>query len=252
MNKLFKTHIAVMGIVSSSFALFINGGFEDGTFNGWNLSYGYNNGGVISWTSGSNGLNAMISDASPMLAGQTLDINPYNGNYMACLDDLAGNYHASKLSQTDVITAADFSETMYVNWGTLLVEPQNTHPASECPYFGVSVLKNGAVVNSFTANATNHSSDPSWALAGNYDGDAWYKSGTWSYDLSAGGFSVGDIVTVELYVADCSWGGHGGAAFLDGIGTVFQPPQNVPEPTVLLFLGTSLLGFVGYSFSKRK
>jgi hypothetical protein len=114
------------------------------------------------------------------------------------------------------------------------------------------VLKNGAVVNSFTANATNHSSDPSWALAGNYDGDAWYKSGTWSYDLSAGGFSVGDIVTVELYVADCSWGGHGGAAFLDGIGTVFQPPQNVPEPTVLLFLGTSLLGFVGYSFSKRK
>jgi len=252
MNKLLLSLTTLSLCVSASFAsLFTNGGFEDGTFNGWTLSQGYNYSGTgtIVWTPGDNGLNSIISASSALMSGQTVDVNPYNGTYMARLDNLEGNYHASKFSQTATGGVEDIGDTLYVNWGAMLVEPENVHPSTDCPYFGISVLKNGVAIQNFTADASAH--DVSWSVAGNLYGTAWYKQNTWSYDLNS--FSVDDQITVEMFVADCSWGGHGGAAFLDGIGTKYIPPENVPEPATLSLFGLGLLGLAGMrSIRKRK
>jgi hypothetical protein len=250
-RKLLASAILVAAMAAPSSALFINGGFEDGTFGGWTLekavgsAYNMDYSG-LNWQLGNNGLCGVMSAATPNLPGQYVDIDPYNGNFMARLDNLDGNYHAARLTQTDEIETADLNQTIYVNWGAMLVEPSNFHDNGDEPYFGIQILKNGVSINTFTATAYQTTG---WTDYGDRGGNAWYKRGTFSFDLGAGGFIVGDDITVQMYVADCGWGGHGAAAFLDGIGTIYQPPQGVPEPASAIML---LVGMAGMGLIRRK
>jgi hypothetical protein len=205
-------------------ALFVNGGFENGDFSGWSLS-----------GSGAS-LSTVMSASTPVLTGQTVDIDPYNGNYMARLQDLGGNYHTTTLSQYDTISAADLTETLYVRWGALLIEPSNLHPVGDQPSFDIQVLRNGTVVQSFQADALTKQAG-GWSIYGNAGGDAWYKSDVWSFALSD--FVINDVIGIAMTVNDCDWGGHGGAAFLDGIG-IDNPNPVVPEPGTLVLLGGGL------------
>ncbi len=251
MKKMYAL-VAVTMLLSSApaFALFTNGGFEDGTFSGWTLDYGTRAGGYnINWGQADHGLKAVIDNTATM-PGQTLDIDPYNGNYMARINDSAGSYHATKLSQTDQISQQDIDDgaMVYVNWGAALVEPTNYDHATDRPYFGITVSIGGAPVETFTADAAAHASDATWVAAGSSPpgwsaGDLWYKNDTWNYDISS--YAVGTSVTVEMYVADCGAGGHGGYAFLDGIGTTYEPPT-VPAPGAFLMagIGSGLVGFM--------
>ena len=137
-----------------------------------------------------------------------------------------------------------------MNWGAALIDPG--HPPGDQPFFGIDVSVNGTPLGTFTADATD-AAGGGWTVAGS---DGWdplyYKQDTWSYSLSS--FIVGDSVRVEMFVADCGWGGHGGYAFLDGIGTAYQPPDNpvvpVPAAVILGSLGISLAGWLSHQRGK--
>lgn len=225
--------------VTPANALFTNGGFESGNFDGWTL------------TGSGAGLSSVISAATPMLWGQTIDVDPYYDTYMARLQDLDGNYHSTTLSQTDTLLAADLDDFLYVRWGALLIEPENQHPLGDQPKFDIDITRNGASIGTFHADALSKQGG-GWADYGDLYGTAWYKTGIFTFDLS--GFNAGDTIGVSMTVVDCGWGGHGGAAFLDGIGTTVLPPIDnpIPEPTTMLLFGTGLAGLAAVGRRKAK
>lgn len=237
-------------------ALFTNGGFETGDFSSWDIATGQVGSstayGDINWSAADHGIYAVIDNTATM-PGQTTDVDPYNGTHMARINDINGYNHATRLSQSDTISQQDIDDgaTIFVNWGAMLIEPVNVHPAGAQPNFGINLTVNGTDIASFTANALAHNSDSTWSSAGadSSGSSLWYKHDTWSFDLST--FSVGDTVSISMWVADCSWGGHGGYAFLDGIGTT-NPDNPVPEPATMLLFGTGLAGFAGSRLCRKK
>jgi hypothetical protein len=250
MKKLLATLCAVgtLGITVPAFALFTNGGFETGNFSGWSFDYGYRNyNGSISWGQANNGKSAVI-DATGTQPGQTLDVNPYVGTYMARINNYDWDSHVTKIFQTDAITSADkfAGSILYVDWGAMLPNPGG-HATYEQPYFKISVSVNGTAIDSFDAYGNQTSG---WTYAGtNYGEPMYYKSGVYSLDLNS--YNIGDLVTVEMIASDCSLTGHGGYAFLDGIGTTYQPPT-VPEPSTVALLGLGLAGIAVMGKRMRK
>ena len=108
----------------------------------------------------------------------------------------------------------------------------------------VAIVSAAGVAAALHAASPQPASGRTWHIFNDGTGDA--------HTVQAGidSAAVGDTVLVEMFVADCGWGGHGGYAFLDGIGTAYQPPDDpiVPVPAAVLLgtLGISLAGWLSH------
>jgi len=241
--------ICLIAVGSSAFAAdIVNGGFEDGTFNGWTTS------GQTSITSAgtdprTNNALALVDDGSHSARVGDQNAWGYTGD------------ESSSITQT-FIGGSTFTD-LYFAWAAVGLVPNNgvPHTTAETPWFQVKVDDVTKGVNLFTQQyytGNLGSITPGWlagatntSALGQDDAGIWYYRpwDTFHLDLSNTGVSgagnvVGDQLTVTLTTRDCTLNGHASYAYLDGFGST-PPPIATPEPGALLLLVGGLGSLAG-------
>jgi hypothetical protein len=221
---------------------FVNGGFEDGTFNGWTQGAGYWNGywptnpsdflpGGTYYNIGYNATNIVTPGADPIV-GNLLN-RVYNGSYAARINDWSNNNSVSVISQTVTNYTDPF---IYFAWAAVLEE---SHYSNDSDNFTLQLVDN--TTSTSLINLTYNSYD---------NGSIFHPYGYWYYtdwqieqlDVSA---LQGHDFTLTLLGSDCPYGGHAGYVYLDGFGAA-PPPMTTPEPGTIAMVGSGIVLAAGW------
>lgn len=247
---------------------FINGGFQSPytgnpsqPFTGWTVEYNAWQGIPPAYTyspwlatppSGHPG-SAIATSAT--IGNVTLP--PPCGTQMARINDLSGTFHATRISQTVTLTAADIdvcgTATVRVCWIGGVDNPNDSdHDDSQQPFFSFSlehhILATGVTSVVDTASYPSRlaaAPGSGWSNAGpsSSGGTFWYRNTC--TPLRVLNASPGDTVTVRMTVRDCSLGAHGAVAYLDCAEILPGPPSGgsrMLQPVLWNTAVTSSLG----------
>lgn len=232
MKKSIMTVLAVLLLTPAAWADFINGGFEDGTFNGWTLGGGRYTGTYTEL--GDPGKSAIVGQGVDFYSGGNLS-TVYSGNYSARINNFDNGYHYSTISQT---VANWTEENIYFAWAAVLQNPN--HP--QAGHFSLN-LENLSTGTNLYSISFDYFTAPGVVEGGWLAGVSGWNYSNWQIVALDVSEFLGDDFRLTLLASDCGWGGHGGYAYLDGFGAA--PPQQfdpIPEPSTYLLLGMGLLG----------
>lgn len=247
----------VAGLVSLSspaFAIFQNGGFENGSFTGWTLGGGTNPGlaGAPPFTSASVQINLGAAGPATIVGPGTVDpraptiVLPRVGQSTAKLNDEGGGALVTTLRQTDTVSNADVDPLdglPHIRFAFAPVLDDPNHSPEQQPYFYV-VVKN---------LADNSVLFEQFAYSG--QAGVQFKTGTgnWKYlefqnvDAVLPASAIGQQVELTVVAADCSLGAHGGYVYVDGFGSSQVGGGgggNPASPTAVPTLGSTTLALL--------
>ena len=205
-------------------AEFINGGFEEGTFNGWTLNGGLWDSGytptvIGTYTfSGDQGLSMIASNGfDPILSSIGINLPMvYGGTHAARVNGPVANYHFSTISQT----ASNWSNPhIFFAWFAVLQDPQHSH--DEEPHFLIKLHDDTAGTNLYDIVIAADTTPTNFqTVATSSYGTVKYSGWqTVDLDVQAAG-AVGHTLTLTCLASDCAQGGHWGYVYLDGFGAV--------------------------------
>ncbi|HSW64632.1 MAG TPA: PEP-CTERM sorting domain-containing protein [Dissulfurispiraceae bacterium] len=251
MKRLLSLACVVMLLFAvPAWAGFVNGGFEDGTFNGWTKDGGYWWGGSDYDYYGDQGSSAIMTAGTDTLSDNNLQkVLPGYGTYSARINDEDYGAVFSTLSQK--VTWNE--DAIYFAFAAVLEEPSNVHPAEAAPHFSITLTNVTTNTILYSKAYQVYGLDSSWKkgiIGGPNDEFAqwWYRN--WeivSLDTSA---YKGNELLLTLLASDCGWGGHGGYAYLDGFGSVRPPDVGaIPEPSTYMLMAAGIAGLA--LFRKR-
>jgi hypothetical protein len=216
---------------------FVNGGFEDGTFNGCTQGAGYWNGywpiiptdflpGGTYYNINYN-TSAVVTPGPDYVVGNLLN-RVYDGSYAARINDWYNNNSVSVISQT----VTNYTDPhIYFAWAAVL---ESSHYSTDSDNFTLMLTDDTTHSVLYPVNYNSYD-----------NGSIFHPMAIWHYtdwqvqDLD-GSARQGDAFTLTLLGCDCPYGGHAGCVYLDGLGGIIPPPTT-PEPGMLAWLGSSAI-----------
>jgi hypothetical protein len=269
MKKLLFVSACALALTSSPAlaAGFVNGGFEDGTTNGWIIGGGsrssqnledivpseYLPGGARY----SAGIAAHSAVVNPGLAegalGALMPNVVYSGGKSLRVEDTTTGGYLSVASQT----VANYTEkNIFFAWLAVLENGGHSAPQSAAMIITLEDLTKGDVVISRIYNAV--------ANGGGVDSTRFDQLGNYFYtpawqieQLAIGDDRSGNTFRLTVLASDCAPTAHEGYVYLDGFGAVTPPPvidppvDGVPEPATWAMM-ISGFALIGASMRRRK
>jgi hypothetical protein len=228
----------------------MNSDFEAGSYTGWSLSSGNINGVILPCYSCASGSVAIATITSASNSGATWTngadactglpvVAPDGGNYSLALNN---NTSGGKL-QDAKYTFGVSSANSQLTFSYLVVLQNSGHPANQSPYFMFRLLDSSGTEIPGTKDTSSFSADTTTGWLSAASCGAYYKNWTSvCFDLIT---YIGQNVTLEVQISDCSQGGHYSYAYIDascssnapcgttGLNKLPEPPGLVayPNPT---------------------
>lgn len=253
-----------MGVAASLFVApafanpigFVNGGFEDGNFNGWTVSNSAYRGGIFNasltpaWVFANQGtaMHSAIIDSSyvdPNVSAALLGTTVYSGKYAARIEDTTYGGYASAISQT----VTNYTEAnIFFAWKAVL---EGAHGPTDAATMKLvlhdDTTNTDLIVREYNAASGGGGVDPRFS----FDGNNYYTPDWQIEQLGIDSSLSGDSFTLSVLASDCEPTGHWGYVYLDGFGSV-KPPPSVPEPSSLGLLGLGVLLCGGFAWRRRR
>lgn len=232
--------LALCLFATSAWAGFINGGFEDGNFNGWTLG-------------GNTGDSAVVSAGTDPNASNLLN-RVSADNHAARVGDQYGNFHTATISQR----VNNWQDTaVWFAWAALLQEPTNNvaHSALQMPDYSVT-LRDLTTATTLYSQVYNITTLPPAGWHTGATNSVAGSTGLWHYsDWYAVNLDTSSVIGHDLLLSfastDCSLGGHGGYMYVDQVGSSAPIIPTVPEPATVLLFGAGLGGLAFWRREKR-
>jgi len=257
-NRLFcgaAIGLALAAVSGTAWAdTFVNGGFEDGTANGWTQSGGQRgnllnadlnaanlaSGAQFSTPDGGRGQIVTTSSIDPNV-GAAIGSLVQSGAYAYRIEDTVAGGYATVLSQTvNNYTDSD----IFFAWKSVLL---GAHGPTDAATMIISLtdLTTGieAIHREYNAAAGGGGVDARFSLLNNN-----YYTPDWQIeDLQITSGLQGHDFLLSVLASDCQPTAHWGYVYLDGFGSVAPPPGpvgGIPEPSTwaMLIVGMGLSG----------
>ncbi len=213
----------------------VNGGFEEGSFEGWTGGLGANNNGTIDISNQDFDLNnrhTIIPSSgfqdpfAPAINGAWGAL----GTYITRLGNSTRGSEAERLTYCFTVDSdnADF----HFNYAVVLEEPGHTGP----PLFRYKIYNQSTPNVSIVENEI--SSEAPFLIVSPSNAHVEYQGWTCvEADLSN---LIGETVCVEFITADCKDGGHFGYAYIDGLCTPISAPSVTLEANEIYCVGQTV------------
>lgn len=193
-----------------------NGGFETNSFNLWTGKYGSrtNSGiNISNLTNGFSNTQHVITSAGfdPMVGGNLLSMVGSGNHAVRLGDHLSSNEDAAMLYYSFIVT----SDNSDFGFEYAMVMKDGEHKGSQNPYFGYAIYPTGSNYPFSPIIASNNfiadNNDPFFNSS---NGWVWRN---WTFECVDLSDYIGQSVTIVFFTTDCSHGGHGGYAYIDGL-----------------------------------